>query len=304
MLFSEFLSEIKGSMKQYASAGLIDDLSVYTWLIDGLNTFNILPTIKIETILNVKNNSVKLPDGFKSLYSAIKCEPYACTVEPEEGKHVLQDFYFYKVRELKNTDWNFCEPCDLEETESCVVEKLYLYDGRTKANFYYKNLENLKLKLTPHVKRNQCDKECLNFSIYDAPYEISINNKTLYTNFNEGNIFMIYNGYEEDEEGFLIIPETQEGNLHKYLMAYVKKQIILDLLTNSDNTTNEQFLYSIFERDESMYLAKAMGEIKMKRVLGSIDNYKKKIKKQFSVYDYGRYTYNNLNHNRIEFIVV
>lgn len=303
MLFSEFLASIKSAMRQYASAGLIDDMSVHEWLIEGLNTFNILPTIKIETILNVKNNSVKLPTGFKSIYSAIKCEPYACTVESDEGKHVLQDFYFYKVRELKNTDWNFCEPCDLEETESCVVEKLYLYDGRAKVNFYYKNLENIKLKLTPHVKRTQCDKDCLNFSIHDAPYEISINNKTLYTNFNEGNIFMVYNGYEEDEEGFIIIPETDEGNLNKYLMAYVKKQIILELLTNSDNTTNEQFLYQIFERDESKYLAMTMGEIKMKRVLGSMDNYRKKIKKQFSVYDYGKYSFNT-NRDRIEFIVV
>lgn len=304
MLFSEFLAEIKSSMRQYASAGLIDDLSVHAWLIDGLNKFNMLPTIKIEAILSVKNNSVKLPDGFKSLYSAIKCEPYVCTIEPDEneGQHILQDFYFYKVRELKNEDWNFCNPCEIEETESCVVEKQYLYNG-TKANFYYKDLQNLKLKLTPHVKRTLCDKNCLNLSIHDAPYEISINNKTLYTNFKEGNIFLIYNGYEEDEGGKVIIPETDEGNLYQYLLAYVKKQIILDLLTNSDNTTNEQFLFGIFERDENKYLPQAMGEIKMKRVLASMDNYKRKIKKEFAVYDYGKYSHNHIG-NRTEFIVL
>ena len=303
MLFNEFLSEIKSSMKQYDSAGLIDDLSVYNWLIDGLNDFNMLPTIKIETVLSVKNNVARLPEGFKTLYSAVKCEPYACTVEEEEGKHVLQNFYFYKVRELKNEDWNFCDPCEIEESDSCVVEKLYLYDGRAKANFYYNNLQDIKLNLTPYVKRTKCDKECVNFSVHDARNEISINNKTIYTNFKEGNIFMVYNGYEEDEDGFLIIPDTQEGNLIKYLKSYVKKQIIFELLTNSDNTTNEQFLFQVFERDTNLYFAKAMGEIKMKRILGSIGSYKKKIKKEFAVYDYGRYSHNHLR-NRIEFIVV
>jgi hypothetical protein len=302
MLFNEFLADIKSSMKQYASAGLIDDLSVHNWIIEGLNNFNILPTIKVEAVINVKDNSAKLPAGFKTLYSAIKCEPYVCTIEKEESKDVLQDFYFYKVRELKNTDWNFCDPCELEETESCVVEKVYLHNG-TKANFYYNNVQDLKLKLTPHVKRTKCDKDCVNFSVYDAPNEISIQNKTIYTNFKEGSIFMVYNGYEEDEEGFIIIPETEEGHLNKYLQAYVKKQIIFELLTNSDNTTNEQFLFGVLERDETIFFAKASGEMKMKRVLGSIDNYKKKIKRQFSVYDFGRYTHNHSGH-RTEFIVL
>lgn len=304
MLFDEFLADIKSSMKQYDSAGLIDDLSVYSWLIDGLNDFNMLPTIKIETIVSVKNNTAKLPDGFKTLYSAVKCEPYACTIEEEEGKHVLQNFYFYKVRELKNEDWNFCDPCEIEESDSCVVEKLYLYDGRTKANFYYNNLQNIKLKLSPYVKRTKCDKDCINLSVHDALNEISINNKTIYTNFKEGNIFIVYNGYEEDEDGFLIIPDTDEGNLVKYLKAYVKKQIVFDIMTNSDNTTNEQFLFQVYERDANLYLARATGEIKLKRVLASISDYKKKIKKQFSVYNYGKYTYNNTDNNRIGFIVV
>jgi hypothetical protein len=305
MTFDEFLSDIKSSMEQYDSAGLIDDLSVYNLVIEGLNTFNMLPTRKMETVVSIKNNAGKLPDGFKSLYSAIKCEPYKCIIEPDEnqGENMLQNFYQYKVRELKNTDWNFCNPCDMEETETCVVEKVYLYNN-TRANFYYHNLSPIKLKLTPNVKRTKCDKECLNFSIYSSPHEISINNKTLYANFKEGNIFMVYNGYEEDEDGFLIIPETDEGNLDKYLKAYVKKKIIEKVLINSDNTTNEQFLYSIFERDENLYLAKAMGEMKLKRVLASMNNYKKRVKKEFSVYNFGNFSCNNHYTNKIEFIVV
>lgn len=302
MIFEEFLSEIRGSMEQYDSAGLIDKMTVHNLVIDGLNTFGVLPTIRTEAIINIKNNSGKLPATFKSLYSAVKCEPYKCTIEEDQAENILQDFYFFKVRELKNEDWNFCNPCDIEETETCVVEKVYLHNN-IRANFYYNNVKPIKLKLATHVKRTKCDKDCINFNTNDALDEISIQNKTLYTNFKEGKVFMIFNGYEEDEDGFIDIPETEEGNLMKYLVAYVKKRIIERIMTNSDNNTNEQFLYSIYDRDENLYQAKASGEMKLKKVLASMDNYRRKIKREFAVYDFGNYSH-NYQKNKIEFIVL
>ena len=301
MNFEKFYALVRSSLKQYAAAGLINEMDVYDWVVSELNTFQMLPLIKIETILHVKNNSVKLPEGFKSLYSAVKCEPYKCIVEDVEPD-ILQDFYFYKVRELKNEDWNFCNPCDITETESCVVEKTYLHNN-TRANFYYNNLTPLKLNLTPHVKRTTCDKECPNLSVHNSPYEISINRKTLYTNFKEGNIFLIYNGYEYDDDGFLIIPDTEENNLSKFLLASIKRKIIEELMANSDNNTNEQFLLSVYIAEEDLYRRRTMGELKMKRVLHGIKSYQSKIRRQFAVYDFGTYSHNHRG-NRIEFLVV
>lgn len=300
MLFEEFISEVKESLKQYDSAGLIDDLTVYNNVIDGLNTFGILNTIRIEEIININDGKGKLPDNFKSLYSAMKCEPLVCTIDRTEPD-VLDEIYYYKVRELKNEDWNFCNPCDITETESCIVEKTFLHNN-IRANFYYKNLGHVKLKLTPFVKRNKCDDKCENFTIYNSEHEISINNKTLYTNFKKGKIFIIYNGYEEDEDGYVIIPDSKEGNIIKYLKALIKRKIIEDLLINSDNTTNEQFLYQMFMQEEQNFLTKAMGEIKMSKILAGVENYKKKIKREFEVYDFDKNNYTN--RNRIEFIVV
>ena len=220
--FSNFLAEIKRSFRQYDSANLINDMDVYEWVIQGLNALNILPTIRIETILNIKNNKAKLPDGFKSIYYAIKCEPHSYRIDVE-NKDIEQDFYFYKVRELKKQEWNSCDACDTIETDTCVVERTFLHTGE-KVDFYYKNLQPIKLKITPYIKRTQCDKECVNFKMNSSTYEISINNNTVYTNFKDGNIFMVYNGYEEDEEGYILIPDTLEGNLSKYLKAYVKKK--------------------------------------------------------------------------------
>lgn len=289
--FSNFLAEIKRSFRQYDSANLINDMDVYEWVIQGLNALNILPTIRIETVLNIKNNKAKLPDGFKSIYYAIKCEPHSYKIDVE-NKDIEQDFYFYKVRELKKQEWNSCDACNTIETDTCVVERTFLHTGE-KVDFYYKNLQPLKLKITPYIKRTQCDKECVNFKMNSSTYEISINNNTVYTNFKDGNIFMVYNGYEEDEEGYILIPDTLEGNLSKYLKAYVKKRIIEDLLNNSDNTTNEQFLYTLYSQEEVQFFTKTVGEIKMSKILGSFKKYKNKINKEFSVFNFGSYSYNN-----------
>lgn len=299
MLFSEFLADIKSSMQQYDSAGLLDDISIYDWMIDGLNELSILPTIKIETILSVKNGKAELPDGFKSLYSAIKCEPYVMTVDDNSGD-ILQDIYYYKVKERDVKEWNVCNPCDINEKESCVVEKIYLHNG-LRANRYYNNLYPLRLKLTPYVKRVVCDKRCKNFGV-ESPYEISINRKTLYTNFKEGNILLTYNGYEEDDDGFVIIPETFENHIIKYLRAYVSREIIKRMFLNSDNTTNEQMLFQMFDADVKTYFPKVLGEIKMQRVMNNIGNYSRKIMREISVYDFGKYS--TSHGDRVGFLVV
>lgn len=300
MTFNEFSAAIKGSMEQYNSAGLIDDLSIYNWMIEGMNEFSTLPTIRIEYIINVRNNKGTLPDGFKSLYSAVKCEPYACTIDEDKPVDVLQDIYHYKVRELKNEDWNFCNPCDIQETDTCVVEKVYFHNG-TRGNFYYNNLEPLKLRLTSHTRKSKCDSNCLNFSVNNAQNEISINEKTIYTNFKEGSVFIVYNGYEEDEDGFIMIPESKEDNLFKFLRAYVKREIIRKILENSDNTTNEQFLFSLYDSDVKLYQPKVSGSLKMKKILGGINHYNNKINKEFGVYNFGSFSHNQSN--RIDFLV-
>lgn len=298
MLFSEFLADIKGSMQQYDSAGLIDDISVYEWVVEGLNELSVIPTVRIEAILEVKNGKVKLPSGFKTLVSALKCEPLKMTVE--EPKDTLVDFHYYKVRDTVTKGWNICNPCDIEETETCVVEKIYLHEG-VKANKYYSIQGPIKLNLTPYTKKVKCDSRCLNFGV-ESPFEISINGKHLYANFKEGNILITYNGYEEDEEGFVIIPETPENHIIKYLRAYVSKEIIKRMFINSDNTTNEQTLYQLFDVEANLYFRKTLGEIKMNKVLGTLKHYGRNLLRKIEVYDYG--VYSTEGRDRIGFLVV
>lgn len=301
MRFEEFASDIKSSMQQHVVSGLIDDMKIYDLMLEGLSDLSTLPTIRIETVLTVKNNKVKLPDGFKSLYSAIKCEPFAIVTDSDDSpEDILLDIYQYKVREVTNGTWNICKPCDVDITESCVVEKVYLHNGN-KHNLVYNNPSMLKLKLTPYVKKTKCDKECVNFSEKNSPYEISINNKYLYTNFSEGNIFLTYNGYDEDDEGFVIIPETNTNSVQKYLKAYVTKELMKQVMLNGDATQVEQTFYTLLSQEASKYLQQASGELKMSRLLPTLGDYTRKIRRQFDVFNYGKLSSNGSN--RIEFLV-
>lgn len=287
MKFSEFFAEIKSSLKQYDSANLIDETDVYNWMIQGMKRFGNLPTIQVEKSLEVKNRKVALPEGFKSLKMALKCEPdrFECD---EKAQDVLQQYYFYKTWETNQTEYSICEPCESTEKQTCVVEKVYFHNGG-KAHFYYKQPE--WLKLISYTKKDVDLTGCLNLQVKNSPYEISINNKTLYTNFNSGVIYMIYNGYPEDDEGFVEIPETDNGNLETFLQYYVKRNIVEQILGNSDNTTNEAQLYQLFQSQEQQYFSLAKTELKFKNIGIGLKNYANKIKREFKVYNFGQNNY-------------
>ena len=109
---------------------------------------------------------------------------------------------------------------------------------------------------------------------------------------------MVYKGYEEDEDGFVIIPETNQGWLKQYLEYNVKRRIVEDILTNSDNTTNEQSLYQIYQSNELQSFSNAKTELKFKGMSIGIKNYQKKIKKELSVYNFGNDYFPNMRNGR------
>lgn len=283
MRFSEFLAEIKSSMKQYDSANLLNDLDIYNWTVQGLRRFGSLPTIQIEKSIEIKNKKATLPDGFKSLKLALKCEPFTYQCD-DKGKDILQKTFFYKTTESLETKWDICDPCDLTVKEKCITEKLYFHNGG-EATFYYKNPQ--WLKLVSYLKKDLDIKDCFNLQVKSSPHEISINNKTIYTNFNQGYVYMVYNGFPEDEEGFVEIPETNQGNLKLYLEYMVKRRIVEEVIGNGDNTNAEISMYQLYQQQELQYFSLAKTELKFKDMEIGLKNYQKKIKKEFRIYNFG-----------------
>lgn len=283
MTFDEFLANIKNRYKQYDNAGLIDDLSVYENVVYALKSLGLLVLEKGTTVVSIKGGKGKLPSGFSKLTKAIKCNPFEYECEDEEYENILQNQYFFAVKDIKRTDWSGCNPCDEKHTEEVIVESVY-FRGRKKGTVRYN--KPTYVKLTDYVKKNMCDKDCINKNIKNSQYEISIKGNTLYANFNEGNILIEYKGLEEDDDGFIVIPDSDMGHLYKYVEAYVGSELMFTLIANSDNTTNEMTLYQELLRQTAEYKSLATVELKFKGLDKAFNKYKRVVKKEFNTFNF------------------
>lgn len=278
--FEEFLADLKDELIQYDNAGLIDEVRVYNDVLSAIKKFGLLPLEIQDTVLHVKNGKVKLPDGFRLLRFAIKCEPFE--YECEDNEDILQDYLFYKIKDVKKKEWSNCDECNETHSEQVIVEKLYFKNRRAKVRYN----KPTYLKLSQNVKKNYCDKGCPNIKFNKSPYEIEIKGNTLYTNFKEGTIYLKYKGLEEDEDGFVLIPDTNTGALMDYIKYSVREKIMFRALLNSDGTTNEQFLYQDYAMKANSAESRAVTDLKGKGIKKALDKYRKELKKEFKTYNF------------------
>lgn len=283
MEFKEFLAKIKSSLKQYDSAGLINDIDVLDWVEEGLKRFGNLPTTQIEKVIEIKNGKAELPHGFKSLRAAIKCSPYTYQACPEQEDKLI-DMHFYKVIHQRDVEYDSCDPCDVLK-DSCIEEKVYLHTGGDPVTVYYNN--PTWLKLVSYSKQDVCPSDCKNLRVKNSPYEISINKRMIYTNFTNGTVYLIYNGFEQDDDGYILIPETHTGWLETFLEYMVKRRIVEDIMSSGDATQGETTLYQMFRGEEVSAFNAAKGELKMRGINMAVNNYIRAINNKFKIYNFG-----------------
>lgn len=281
MTFQELLADIKSTLKSYDSVGLIDDISVYDWYLQALKEFGTLPFELYEEVLEIKNGQAELPEGFRKLVLALKCEPF--TYKTKHKDH-LQQSRFWKERHEKSILWENCTPCDITECEKTIVEKYYYREYE--CDYYYKN--PTLLRLTQGINRKMCTSDCQNLRVKESPFEINIiKGKTLQTNFTEGNVFLRYRGFEVDEEGFVEVPETFNGYLERYITDYTKSKVMENIIANGDYTGGEQTLLGIYRQDARDNKVKAMTELKANSFgKESRRNYKNKLRTERAKFEF------------------
>lgn len=259
--YKALIAEVTSEFQKYSDSGLIDENSLYRDIVKGVKRFGNDITTLQETVVTVKNGQVKLPDNFHSLYVAALCEPLGYEKSPNIEIHDLQSSYFYRERTSQKNTWNECNPCCKEQEENIIKENLYFKQDLV--SFYYKNPVLLKLGKT--FLKDSCHAKCRNKIVRDNPNEIVINGVTLYTNFDEGSIYMQYYGLPMDEDGQLDIPDTNTGHLETYLEYYLKRRLAERLMGNND-AQGLSNLYSIYKQEEQVALRNASNELKMARI--------------------------------------
>lgn len=273
------IAEVRNSLKGLDTSGLIDDLTMYDLAFKALKRFGNLITTLHETVIRVQDGRAELPINFHNLKVALKCDRSHYSTDCEKDE--LQTSFMWKERTEKTDSWNECADCDKTYSEKTIIEKVYLHGKETRFSYKSPTL----LKLGRHSNKNFVGTDCQNKSVKECPYEITINNRTLYANFTDGNIYIKYYGLETDDDGKPYIPETPFEGVEKYVRASLEMSIFKDLWLNGDDAGIEnklQFLVSQEDKALSFALLDAKAAT---LTLNGFKNLERQNKKRSSVFE-------------------
>lgn len=260
MTSDQLIAEISSDLRQYDETVGIDDISMKRWIRNELLRFGGNLMDLCEKTVRIKNNKVQLPEDFWQLYLAVKCDPAGHEVIEDE-EDILQNSLFYKERLERDAAWDNESNSFQFSNHKQIVEKFVF--RRSSANFYYNNAQ--LLRLSKGIKKDICHPQSKHLSrelTRDLPYEINIRQRTLYTNFKEGYVYLQYYGLPTDDDGNLYIPDTQHRRIEEYLMYYCKMRIMENVVANGDGSGNDFTMLQYFKAEKERAFGEAMTEAK------------------------------------------
>lgn len=280
MTLDSFFNETETTFSNFSETGDIDRISIKMWVIHCLKQMgNNICEVR-EGIVEVKNSQALLSEYFKSLKLALKLKPQGCKVS-EQG----MESYIYKQR-IENPAWynhitkTYESGCDTK----IVTEKILL--NTEPAEFYY---TPEFLSVVKGIKKDSFAVDCVNLhpSIRDKyPHEISITQRTLNTNFKEGQVYIQYNSLPVDEDDEVVIPEITTGDLLQYVEAYVKTKIAENLIINGKNPQGITQLYAGWKQELPSLKRLALTECKFAGLSkGWEQKFKKLNRRNIAVFD-------------------
>lgn len=263
--FDQLLEDVSIDMNTFALENMIEPQT----LIKLARKLNFELGLRInqqrETILEVCHGKVRLPEDFKVFNYGLVCGDYQSTVGYDGFAGGTS------MREVKITDGTIPEtysdfpaqvpdPCDTSSPTPCCDNKGNLGtclthdpnqpygDALTKPRVFmnckgeayeliqvisqsnirkYTTLTPLRMKASQNV---DCDSPNV---YYNAPNEGYIKHGFLYTSFDEGFVYINYQGDLVDDDGNLLVPDHEL--LNEYYEYAFKKRILENLALNGEN---------------------------------------------------------------------
>jgi|TARA_R110000744_G_scaffold205725_1_gene324387 hypothetical protein len=248
------LAELKSDFSRDFASGLIDDSSVKRWSMNALKKFGENLMVVQEATVEVSNGKGTLPSNFHSLYAAVLCNPRCYNKISGESK-VFESNIWVETTE-KSIIWDSCDGSCTTESEKTVTEQVIVDDCVIEKHYTNPTL----LRLGKNIKRGDCGTGCLNNVNTPCNNEITINNRTLNTNFKEGTVFIQYYGLELDDCDFPIV-NTDKGEVETYVEYHIKRRLMENKLSNGDDYSGGNLL-SYFRQEERDSFSLALTAIK------------------------------------------
>ena len=283
------ITDIKSDLRSYEESNLIDDVSLSLHLINEVKGFggNVMQTYPL--IIDIHNGQGKLPNNFFSLVKAVKTEPIGYLPDNNCRQDELIGSSFYRVKKEASKIWNnFSYQFENGAEYKELTEQVFEYNAGLKAKFYYGN--HIPLRLVRGFDKSKLDLNCENIRVKESPYEISIINNVIQTNFTKGSICIWYQGLAvEEETEDIILPEDPNSNIYKFLVSTGKAKVFELIWANDDdpNVINKLQFYKN-EARENRILASA--QARLDSVIGNnwSAGIKSRQKNRMSVYNLRR----------------
>lgn len=264
-------SRIKEDFSSYSSSGLLDEGRFYHYVKYILNYLGISCLDREQDFLKVSSYTAELPDNFQQLEFAYKCKG---TKKLSGGVVMMKQTFDHFP--LLYPDWHTkacadrcCKPPEdaiFNSYEKVMIER---------DSCLYEYCEPELLTIGNVNTKRQCSDNCANvFS--NSKNTISIQNNKIYTNFQEGSIYLGYYAFPiDDDTGLPLIPDNVR--IEKCIEDYIKYNLVKNIIINKESDLAR--LLSFYKEEYLASLKDAVYETKVPTFENMIKQTKRSRKK-------------------------
>jgi hypothetical protein len=231
--FDQLLDEVSADFTTYSIEGMIEPGQ----LIKVAQRVNYDLGLRIhgtkEKVLDIENKKTKLPDDFYVLNYAYLCGRYTVTTPVLSGRETENVI-------LKS---DLCKKCG-QPDPSCECEKTYTVECKTGEKVFVQVVEKRKFE-TRTYDTFEPIRIATSTGKIDGTNDTDkvglIKNGFVYTNLNEGKIFISYQGSLEDDEGNLLV--LDHPMINEYYEYAIKQRILENLYIAGEEVSQKmQFI--------------------------------------------------------------
>lgn len=230
--FDELMDEVNADFTTYSIEGMTEPGQ----LIKVAQRVNYDLGLRInstkEKMLDIEKNKTKLPDDFYVLNYAMLCGKYTVKEQVLHGRHT----------ENVILDAEQCKRCG-EPDPLCECEKTYAVECKTGEKIFVQVVEKRKFETKVyetfdriHISTSTGRKDALD----NKGKHGYIKNGFIYTNVEQGKLFISYQGALEDDEGNLLV--LDHPMINEYYEYALKQRILENLFMNGEDVAQKMQL--------------------------------------------------------------
>ena len=234
--FDQLLDEVSVDFTTYSNEGMIEPAQ----LIKVAQRVSYDLGLRIhgtkEKIIDIEKNKAKLPDDFYVLNYAYLCGEVTVASPVMHGRHT--ENVILDPRHCKTVDGqNVCTKCGEVDT-TCLCERTYTVECKTGEKVYVQVVEKRKYETRTY---NNFQKISISTStgridaLNDRGNNGYIKNGFVYSNVEEGKLFISYQGALQDDDGNLLV--LDHPVINEYYEYAMKQRILENLYMNGEDVS-------------------------------------------------------------------